>query len=87
MLAEIMKQFREADEPFDLNELARRLDVAPGALEGMLATLVRQGKLREVEIGSADCRECRSRLSCAHLAGGAALGKVYELPPGQHRGG
>jgi predicted transcriptional regulator len=87
MLKEILKQFREAGGPLDLNALARKLNVERSALEGMLTTLVRQGKLREVEIGSADCRECRSRLTCAYLAGGAALGKVYELPQGQHRGG
>lgn len=80
MLGEILKAFRETGEPLDLKELSRRLGTEPSALEGMLETLVRQGKLREVKPGSAECAGCSGRLSCAHLQGGAMLGKVYELP-------
>ncbi len=86
MLNEILKAFREEGGPLDLSELARKLDVERSALEGMLATLVRQGKLKEVEIGSADCKECHSRLTCAYAVGGASLGKVYELPSRQREG-
>ncbi len=82
MLKEILKMFRESGGPLDLKALAAKLDVETSALEGMLTTLVRQGKLREVEVGSADCRACHSRLTCAYMVGGVSLGKVYELPEG-----
>lgn len=77
MLTEILKAFREADGGLDLNDLARRLGTDRSALEGMLETLVRQGKLREVTIGSDTCESCASRGSCVHLQSGK-MGKVYE---------
>ena len=70
MLSEIMKAFRETKEPLDLNELSDRLGVERSALEGMLELLVRQGKLKEVSIGSEECAHCRDRFSCAHLKAG-----------------
>ena len=63
----------------DLNELSRQLGAERSALEGMLDLLVRQGKLKEVTIGSEDCTRCSGRLSCAYLQAGNILGKVYEL--------
>ena len=79
MLAEIMKAFRETGRPLDLNELSRRLGTERSALEGMLELLVRQGKLRQINLGSEDCSHCSGRVSCAHLQGGNLMGKVYEL--------
>lgn len=79
MLAEIIKTFRETREPLDLNELSRHLGVERSALEGMLELLVRQGKLREVSLGSETCAHCGSRLSCTHMQMGNLMGKVYEL--------
>ena len=78
MLAEIMKAFREADTPMDLNELSRSLGTDRSALEGMLETLVRQGKLKEVSIGSEECGHCSGKTSCVHLQSGL-IGKVFEL--------
>ncbi|MCJ7605103.1 MAG: FeoC-like transcriptional regulator [Dehalococcoidales bacterium] len=78
MLAEIMKAFREADMPMDLNELSRSLGTDRSALEGMLETLVRQGRLKEVSIGSEECGHCSGKTSCAHLQSGLT-GKVFEL--------
>ena len=48
MLTEIMKAFEKDEGPVALNELALEMGVERSALEGMLQTLVRQGKLREV---------------------------------------
>ena len=79
MLSEMLKAFREAEEPMDLNELSRRLGVERGVLEGMLELLVNQGKLKEISPGSEDCNHCSSRLSCARLQTGNIMGKVYEL--------
>jgi hypothetical protein len=79
MLSEIIKAFREAEGPLDLDELSRRMGTERSALQGMLETLVRQGKLKEIEPGSSECAHCAGRLSCAHLKAGKLMGKVYEL--------
>ncbi len=79
MLSEILKTFRESGGPIDLNELSHQLGVDKSALEGMLELLVRQGKLKEVTIGSEECTHCRDRSSCAHLKAGNLMGKVYEI--------
>lgn len=79
MLSEILKNFRQTGGPLDLNELSRHLGIERSALEGMLEMLVRQGKLREVRLGSEDCAHCGSRSSCAHLQSDQIMGKVYEL--------
>lgn len=78
MLTQIMKAFREADAPMDLNELSRSLGTDRSALEGMLETLIRQGKLKEVSIGSEECGHCNRKTSCLHLQTGST-GKIYEL--------
>jgi hypothetical protein len=87
MLKEIIRAFKEAAGPLDLNELSRKLGTDRSALEGMLATLVRQGKLREVSVGGQECSHCAGRFSCAHLTSGSLLGKVFELPAGTPPGG
>ena len=79
MLAEILTAFRETNGPLDLNELSGQLGVEKSALEGMLELLVRQGKLKEVSVGSEECTHCRDRSSCAHLKAGNLMGKVYEI--------
>ena len=79
MLAEILKTFEQTGGPLDLKELSRRLGAERSALEGMLETLVRQGKLRSVSIGSEDCAHCGGRSGCAYLQSGNSMGKVYEL--------
>lgn len=79
MLSEILKAFRQTGGPLELNELSRQLGAERSALEGMLELLVRQGKLREVRLGSDDCIHCGGRSSCAYLQVGNIMGKVYEL--------
>jgi hypothetical protein len=78
MLTEIMKAFREAEKPMDLNELGRALGTDRSALEGMLETLVRQGKLKEINVGGETCGNCHGKSGCAALHSGM-IGKVYEL--------
>jgi hypothetical protein len=80
MLTEILKAFRDSPGPLDLNQLSRQLGTDRSALEGMLDTLVRQGKLREVEVGGQECSHCSGRGSCAHMTSGKLMGKVFELP-------
>ena len=79
MLTEILKEFKEADGPLDMKALSQRLGVEQSALEGMVETLVRQGKLKEV--GPEDCAHCDKSASCAHSLKGGAMGKGYELEP------
>jgi predicted transcriptional regulator len=79
VLSEIIKAFKRSGEPMDLKELSRRLGTERSALEGMLELLVRQGKLKGVRPGSAECAHCSSRSSCAYLRVGDTMGKVYEL--------
>jgi hypothetical protein len=78
MLTKIMEKFREAGEPLDLELLSRELGTDRSALEGMLQTLVRQGKLKEVKVGGEGCAHCRSRGTCPALQSDL-LGTVYEL--------
>lgn len=79
MLSQILKAFRQTGGPLDLNELSRQLGAERSALEGMLELLVRQGRLKEVTIGSEDCAHCSGRSSCAYLQSDQIMGKVYEL--------
>ena len=79
MLSRILKEFKEANEPLDLNELSRRLGIERSTLEGMLELLVRQGKLREVGADTETCAHCHGRLSCAQIQMGNLMGKAYEL--------
>ena len=78
MLSEILNLFKTG-EPQELEVLAQHLGTERSALEGMLMTLVRQGKLKEVILGSEDCAHCSGRASCTHFQKGETLGKVYEL--------
>jgi hypothetical protein len=81
MLSKILKEFKDTNEPMDLNELSRRLGTERSALEGVLELLVRQGKLREIQPGSVECSHCNRRAGCVFLNSGRQLGTVYELPP------
>lgn len=81
MLSDILKAFRRTDEPLDLNRLSRELGTDRSALGGMLETLVRQGKLKEINIGGETCGNCHGKASCSALQSGM-IGKVYELADG-----
>jgi len=78
MLAQIMKAFREAEQPLDMSALSRSLGTDRSALAGMLETLVRQGKLKEINVGGETCGHCHGKASCVALHSGMT-GKVYEL--------
>jgi hypothetical protein len=79
MLAEIMKAFKGNKGPVDLVRLSRELGVEGSALEGMLQTLVHQGKLREVLPGSEICINCPRSSGCTYLQSHESGGKVYEI--------
>ena len=77
MLSKILSEFRQTDGPVDLRDLSQRLDIDRSALEGMLETLVRQGKLKEIT--SEGCARCDRSGTCAHGEQAWAQGKVYAL--------
>ena len=79
MLTKILKAFEKNDGPVELDRLSRELDVERSALEGMLQTLVRQGKLQEITPGSETCVDCPRSSGCTYLQSGESGGKVYEL--------
>jgi hypothetical protein len=79
MLAEILRAFEKNEGPVDLGRLSQELSVERSALEGMLQTLVRQGKLREVLPGSETCADCPRSSGCTYLQSGETGGKVYEI--------
>jgi hypothetical protein len=81
MLSKILKEFHDSSGIVSLNELSRRLSVERSALDGMLETLVRQGRLREVcAAGSTSSCHCNSGCNgCAKPNGIGLAGKSYEV--------
>ena len=67
MLRRIMAELRAAHGTLSLDALARRLDVERSALEGMLTTLVRQGKLREVRPPTPPCATSGHCATCTQV--------------------
>ena len=78
MLSQIVKEFKESGGTIDLVELSRKLGVEPSALNGMLETLVRQGRLQKTcAAGGGSCGgSCQS---CGYYRPEANIGSVYEL--------
>jgi hypothetical protein len=56
MLTKILDEIESAGSGLNLDELARRLEVEPSALEGMIDHLVRRGKLQDDD-GAASAAE------------------------------
>ncbi len=80
MLKDIIRMFEQSERPTSLSEMARTLGVQESALEGMLDTLVRKGKL--VEVGAeAGCASgsCGSRCGACHCGPAPAQPKSYRL--------
>jgi predicted transcriptional regulator len=66
MLTEIMNEFRKTAGPISLSGLSQRLGIEQNALEGMLETLARQGKIREVGDKQTACAGCSSYSGCPY---------------------
>jgi hypothetical protein len=81
MLSQILDEYRKSGGAISLDRLSRKLGVERSALEGMLETLVRQGKLREAGASADPCGSCSSGgcHSCASHNIAANMGKSYEL--------
>ena len=69
MLKKILQEFKDTQTLLDMNQLSRKLNVEPSALQGMLEHLVQIGKL-EKEISGQNCETVCSKCSqidCAML--------------------
>jgi hypothetical protein len=69
MLQQVLRELREANGPLSLDELSRRLDIERGALDGMVQTLVRLGRLRDdramASVCGMHCGGCAVADECA----------------------
>ena len=81
MLSQILHEYKKSGGAISLDGLSRKLGVERSALEGMLETLVRQGRLREIANQSAACGACHggSCAGCASHKVSANMGKSYQL--------
>lgn len=77
-LRAVLDGFAAASGPVSLAEMAQRLQLEPGILEGMIAYWVRKGKLREVFAMSsgAGCARCGISDSCPFVV---PMPRTYEL--------
>ncbi len=67
MLRRILAAFATAPGMLSVADLARQLDVERSALEGMLTTLVQQGRLREVRPPVPPCAASGACATCAQI--------------------
>lgn len=92
MLKEILAEFDRVDAPLDLNELSERLNIQKSALQGMMTTLVNQGKLKkdtvagpsqgETTCNGVQCMGCSASSQCPFIGKmPASYSKVRGQPP------
>lgn len=91
MLKEILAEFDRVDAPLDLNELSDRLNIQKSALQGMITTLVNQGKLnKDATAGpsqgkstcSGHCMGCAAASNCPFIGKmPVSYSKTKGLPP------
>jgi len=78
MLHQVLDAFKAAQGPLSLDELARRLEIDRGALEGMIDFWVRKGRLIETGGLAEDCVTCHGRQGCPFVV---PQPKSYALSP------
>jgi hypothetical protein len=71
-LRDCLTLFEQTAEPLTIAEMARRLDVSPAQVEGMLAHWTRKGKVRP-STQIANCGSCHQSEGCPY---------VLEMPGG-----
>jgi hypothetical protein len=67
MLQQILHEMKQYDMPLSVTMLSRQLEIEPSALEGMLETLVRKGRVVELcnDSPADHCRDCPIKSACA----------------------
>lgn len=79
MLRQLLVLFSNAPGPLSLHLLAAQLDLEPAVLEGMLAELVRMGRLVRIDDRAAvSCAACGFSDGCPYVMSNA--GACYALP-------
>ena len=79
MLRQLLTLFQQAPGPLSLDLLAAQLDLEPAVLDGMLAELVRMGRLVRIEDRAAvACAACGFSEGCPYVLSNA--GACYALP-------
>ncbi len=79
MLQEILALFHQYQgAPLSKEAISARLDIPPAVLEQMLQTLVRRGRLVEIEDGCTGCTVCPLQKYCA--AAPTVNPRGYALP-------
>jgi hypothetical protein len=80
MLQQLLRVVQEAKGPLTLDEIGRRLDVDRDALDGMVQTLVRLGRLRvdrsTASLCGMDCSGCAVAVGCSDVN---QLPRTYSL--------
>ena len=61
MLKQVIQAIEAAEGSVDLNTLGRKLNVEPGALQGMIEFLVRKGRIKEADLGGG----CGTQSACS----------------------
>lgn len=74
-LRAVLNAFEDTSYSLSINELAMRLDVTPGMLEGMIAHWIRKGKIRETSNAS-QCTACGGADGCPFML---HMPRTYEL--------
>lgn len=64
MLQQLLRLLEESQRSCQITELSRMLNAQPSAVEAMLESLVRRGRVVAVDAGSQMCTECALSGKC-----------------------
>lgn len=79
MLRQLLTYFETSPGPISLDLLAAQMDLEPAVLEGMLAELVRMGRLVRIDDRTESaCAACGFTRGCPYVLANA--GTCYSLP-------
>lgn len=81
MLQQVLQEIAQAREPLSVADLARKLQIDPGALEGMINFWVRKGRIAAGSVegcASGGCGNCGEAGTCP-FAGNAP--RIFMLLP------
>lgn len=76
MLQQVLHEIEHARGPLSLGDLARKLDIDRGTLDGMLAFWVRKGRIVVSDVDGQTCATGGGCGSCGSAAGCPFAGKA-----------
>jgi hypothetical protein len=65
MLTTLLRLLEESPDRFDLAQISRELGSQPSAVAGMIDTLVKMGRLEEINMECGSCSDCGMSDDCA----------------------